>query len=226
VLCRIEQLTRSRILFHNSPTDLSPNAVQHACADSSLDAQAAYPLEHFALGTTGHRNMHDQDEDYTRFEREESAPVDMLAALFEARGWVYEITSDDEITAEFKGSWTSYQIRAIAREEDNALQLLALPDVTVPIEKREAVYTALGLINEQLWIGHFDMWSSNGILLFRHGTLLPPNGLLNVDQAQTIIDVAIDECERFYPVFQFIIWGDKTPEDAIASALVETHGEA
>jgi hypothetical protein len=179
-----------------------------------------------AYTQTGGRKMHDQDEDYTQFEREESAPVDMLAALFEARGWDFEVKGEDEITAEFKGSWTSYQIRAIYREEDNALQLLALPDVSVPTDKREAVYTALGLINEQLWIGHFDMWSSNGILLFRHGSLLPPNGMLNVDQAQTIIDVAIDECERFYPVFQFIIWGDKSPEDAIASALIETHGEA
>jgi hypothetical protein len=170
--------------------------------------------------------MHDQDEDYNQFEREESAPMDMLAALFEARGWSFEHTSEDEVSAEFKGSWTSYQIRAVWREEDNALQLIVLPDVTVPVEKRNDVYKALGLINEQLWIGHFDIWSSNGILLFRHGSLLPPNGLLGVDQAQTIIDVAIDECERFYPVFQFIIWGDKSPEDAIASALVETHGEA
>jgi hypothetical protein len=70
------------------------------------------------------------------------------------------------------------------------------------------------------------MWSANGILLFRHGSLMASNGLLGVDQAQTIIDVAIDECERFYPVFQFIIWGDKSPEDAITSALIDTHGEA
>jgi hypothetical protein len=170
--------------------------------------------------------MRDQDEQIAEFERDESAPVDMLAALFEARGWDFEITSDDEISAEFKGSWTSYQLRAIWREEDNALQMLALPDVNVPPEKFAAIYKALGLINEQLWIGHFDLWSATGILLFRHGTLLPPNGMLSIDQAQTIIDVAIDECERFYPVFQFIIWGDKSPEDAIASALIETHGEA
>ena len=170
--------------------------------------------------------MHDQDEHFGEFERDESAPVDMLAALFEARGWSFELDGDDEITAEYKGSWTSYQIRAIWREEDNALQLIVLPDITVPSDKRDAAYTALGLINEQLWLGHFDMWSANGILLFRLGSLLPPNGLLSVDHAQTIIDVAIDECERFYPVFQFIIWGDKTPEEAIASALIETHGEA
>ncbi len=170
--------------------------------------------------------MRDSEEEFTEFEREETAPLEMLAALFEARGWDFEPVSDEEITAEFKGSWTSYQIRAIWREEDNALQLLVMPDVNVPSDKRDAIYRALGLINEQLWIGHFDLWSSNGLLLFRHGSLLPPNGLLGVDQAQTIIDVALDECERFYPVFQFIIWGGKTPEDALTAALVETHGEA
>jgi hypothetical protein len=170
--------------------------------------------------------MHDADEQYEQFERDESAPVDMLAALFEARGWSFELDGEDEITAEYKGSWASYQLRAIWREEDNALQLIILPDITVPTDKRPIVYTALGLINEQLWLGHFDMWSANGILLFRHGSLMASNGLLGVDQAQTIIDVAIDECERFYPVFQFIIWGDKTPEEAIASAMIETHGEA
>jgi hypothetical protein len=170
--------------------------------------------------------MRDQEEEFTAMEREESAPLDMLAALFEARGWEYDVISDEEVTAEFKGSWTSYQLRAIWREEDNALQLLVFPDVTAPTEKHETIYKALGLINEQLWLGHFDLWSQNGIILFRNGSLLPPNGMLGVDQAQTIIDVALDECERFYPVFQFIIWGEKSPEDALAAALIETHGEA
>ncbi len=170
--------------------------------------------------------MRDQDEEYGVFERDETAPLDMLSALFEARGWDHEIVSDEEVTAEFKGSWTSYQLRSIWREEDNALQLLVMPDVTVPSEKWPEIYKALGLINEQLWLGHFDLWSSNGMLLFRHGILLPPSGMLGIDQAQTIIDVALDECERFYPVFQFIIWGGKSPEDALAAALIETHGEA
>jgi hypothetical protein len=170
--------------------------------------------------------MRNQDEELGEYERDETVPLEMLAALFDARGWDYNMSSDEEVSAEFKGSWTSYQIRAIWREEDNALQLLVIPDVSVPTEKRDDIYTALGLINEQLWLGHFDLWSSNGMLLFRHGSLLPPNGLLGVDQAQTIIDVALDECERFYPVFQFIIWGGKSPQDALAAALIETHGEA
>lgn len=170
--------------------------------------------------------MQDYNDDMAALGRDESPPLDMLCALFEARGWHYTRESDDEISAEYKGSWTSYQLRAVWGEEDGALQIIILPDIAVPAEKRQPVYTALGMINEKIWLGHFDLWASNGLLAFRQATLLASNGLLGVDQAQTLIDVAIDECERFYPVFQFIIWGDKNPEDALKSALVETHGEA
>lgn len=164
--------------------------------------------------------------DLTDMDREESAPIDMLAAVFQARGWSWELTGDDEVAADYKGSWTSYQIRAIWREEDSVLQLLVLPDIVAGSDKHSAIYEALGLINEQMWLGHFDIWSSTGVILFRHAAILPSNRLIEIDQAQTIIDVAIDECERFYPVFQFILWGGKSPREAIASALVDIHGEA
>ena len=91
-----------------------------------------------------------------------------------------------------------------------------------------AIYETLGLINEQLWIGHFEMWASSGMLLFRHAALLDSNAepILSLDQAETLVEAAIDECERFYPVFQFVLWADKTPQEAIAAALIETQGEA
>ena len=160
-------------------------------------------------------------------EREdEAAPVDMLASLFEARGWQYDFVSDEEITAEIQGSWASYQIRAIWRAEDNVLQLLCLPDIRMPDDKRGPVHEALALINEQLWLGHFDVWSNGGVLLYRHGLMLGDEGLLSPSQAQLAIESAIEECDRFYPVFQFILWGDKTPAEALAAALVDAAGEA
>lgn len=157
---------------------------------------------------------------------QEAAPLDMLSALFEARGWDTERESDEEVCAEVKGNWTRYQLRAIWREEDHVLQLLALPDVSVSDDKYASMYETLGLINEQLWLGHFDMWSNNGMLLYRHGLMLPGNGMLELDQAQLLVETALAECDRFYPVFQFILWGDKSPKDALAAALIDTMGEA
>lgn len=156
----------------------------------------------------------------------DAAPVDMLASLFDARGWQYEFVADDEILGEVQGSWASYQLRAIWRAEDNVLQLLCLPDIRVAEDKRQAVFEVMALINEQLWLGHFDIWSNGGVLLYRHGLMLGDDGLLSLSQAQAVIEAAIDECDRFYPAFQFILWGDKSPAEALASALVDAHGEA
>ena len=66
------------------------------------------------------------------------------------------------------------------------------------------------------------------MILFRHAALLDPgsDGTLSIEQAEMLIEAALDECERFYPVFQFVLWGDKTPPEAIQAALVETVGEA
>jgi hypothetical protein len=162
-------------------------------------------------------------------DQEPEAPLDMLESYFSAHGWTYD-RHEDEISATVKGSWTEYELRALWREEDGVLQFLAFPDVKVAEHSRAAVYEAIGLANEQLWLGHFEMWSSSGILLYRHAALIDEiddeEATLSLDAASLLIETAIDECERFYPVFQFVLWGGKTPREAIAAALIETQGEA
>jgi hypothetical protein len=115
------------------------------------------------------------------------------------------------------------------REEDRVLQFLALPDIRVTADKRTAMYETIGLINEQLWLGHFEMWTSSSMVLFRHAALLENqagDAILTLEQAETLIETGIDECERFYPVFQFVLWSDKSPQEAIAAAMIDTQGEA
>ncbi|MDB5737650.1 MAG: hypothetical protein JWO65_1318 [Sphingomonas bacterium] len=161
-------------------------------------------------------------------QREPSAPIDMLESYFEAHGWTSERAGDDEIIATVQGSWTQYELRGVWRPEDRVLQFLAMPDIRVPADKRIAVYETIGLINEQLWLGHFELWAASGLALYRNATLIEGDGesVLSLDHAETLIETAIDECERFYPVFQFVLWSDKSPAEAIAAALIETKGEA
>lgn len=167
----------------------------------------------------------DEDEEDGR---DGGAPIDMLDAYFQAHGWTSERIGDDEITATVQGSWAQYELRGVWRAEDRVLQFLALPDIRVPTDKRAAVYETIGLINEQLWLGHFELWAASGMALYRHASLVETDGdsVLTLESAETLIETAIDECERFYPVFQFVLWGDKTPADAIAAAMIETRGEA
>ncbi len=157
---------------------------------------------------------------------EDAGPVDMLAALFEARGWPHESLSEEEISGEVQGSWSNYQLRAVLRREDNVLQLLCLPDIRVAKPKLTEAHTLLALVNEQMWLGHFDIWSNGSMLVYRHGMMLGDDGLLSLSQAQALIESAVEECDRFYPAFQFMLWGDKSPRDALDGALVDAAGEA
>lgn len=159
-------------------------------------------------------------------EADDLAPVEMLAQLFDARGWPCEFVNDDELCGEIQGSWATYQLRCIWRPEDHVLQLLCLPEIRVPDAKRKSAYELLALVNEQLWLGHFDIWSNGGVLLYRHGLMLGTDGLLSLPMAQLSVENAVSECDRFYPAFQFVLWGDKRPKEALEAALVDAAGEA
>lgn len=159
-------------------------------------------------------------------ERDQSAPIDMIESYFAAHGWSPERSGDDEVVARVPGSWGEYELRAIWRTDDRVLQFLAFPDIRVAAERRSAIYEAIGLINEQLWLGHFELWTSAGVALYRNAAMIEGDGSLSLDHAEAVIETAIDECDRFYPVFQFVLWGGKSPAEAIAAAMIETHGEA
>ncbi|ABC62459.1 hypothetical protein ELI_01835 [Erythrobacter litoralis HTCC2594] len=157
---------------------------------------------------------------------EDAAPLDMLAALFEARDWAIESLTDEEITGEIQGSWAKYQLRGIWRTMDNVLQIVCVPDIRVPSDKRPAAQELLARVNEQMWLGHFDLWSNGGVVIYRHGALLPDDGMLSLNQAQALIESAVEDCDRFYPAFQFVLWGDKSPEAALEASMVDAAGEA
>ncbi len=166
--------------------------------------------------------LHDVDH-----EEEFAAPIDMLESYFAAHGWEHE-RQEEEIVATVKGSWTTYELRAIWREGDGVLQFLALLDIKIANERLSQMYETLALVNEQLWLGHFEIWSSDQTLLFRHAALvnIGEQTGFSLTATESLVESAIEECERFYPVFQFVLWGGKSPRDAIAAAMIETEGEA
>ncbi len=157
---------------------------------------------------------------------EDAAPVEMLAALFAAHGWQFENVGEEEIAGEVPGSWTTYQLRGVWRAEDRVLQLLCMPEIRIAEGKRRAADELIALINEQVWLGHFEIWSQGQVLLYRHGIMLGEEGVLGLGQAQLAVESAIAECDRFYPAFQFVLWGDKKPAEALEAALVDAVGEA
>jgi hypothetical protein len=86
-------------------------------------------------------------------------------------------------------------------------------------------HSLLALVNEKLWLGHFDINSEDGSVVFRHSLLLSEGVGTSAEHLQQLLDIAINECDRFYPAFQSVVWGGKTAQDALAIAMFETIAE-
>jgi hypothetical protein len=146
--------------------------------------------------------------------------------LILANEWPYETLSQSEIIAEVTGHWCDYRMHFAWHEEVSVLQFYILLDMFAPPERQNEVYKLLSIVNEQLLLGNFEVFSEESIPAFRHGLLLQGTGALSAQLLEELIDIAIDACEKFYPAFQFVIWGRKSAEEASSVALIETVGEA
>ena len=153
-------------------------------------------------------------------------PLDLLEEIVGANDWAFDRASIDELAVEISGRWCDYRLYFLWREDLGALHFSCLLESRVPVEKRREVSMLLALLNEKMWLGHFDLSSDDGTPMFRHTLLVRGAGGVSVEQMEDLVEVAMGESERFFPAFQFVIWGGKSAEEAIASSLLDVEGEA
>ncbi|MEL7303649.1 MAG: YbjN domain-containing protein [Pseudomonadota bacterium] len=152
-------------------------------------------------------------------------PVDLIEQMAHRHDWAAERTTDDELTLVIAGTWTDYHVSLNWREDLEALHIASAFDFKVPDYRQGEVYKLLAQINEQLWIGHFDLWATDGLIMFRHG--LPLNGAeVSVRQCEALMKAALEACERYYQAFQFVVWAGKESREALVSSMFETEGQA
>ena len=159
-------------------------------------------------------------------EEQNNNPVDDVERLAAGHEWSFARASDDEVTLLIAGRWADYQVSFTWMPEIEALHLACAFNLRVLDRRRSSVLELAALINEQLWVGHFDVWFNDGIIMFRHALVLP-RGITAADaQCEMLLGTALEACERYYQAFQFVLWAGKSPRDALESIMFETRGEA
>lgn len=157
-------------------------------------------------------------------------PLDMIEEAVFGDEWPCERTADDELLVTVKGNWCDYQIAITWRDDMGTLHLACAFDAGLPKnglgpERTAELYVLAGKINEQLLLGHFDMWQEESSIVFRQGVLVH-GGATGPEQWECLLHIAVETCERYYPAFQFVLWGGKSAQNALDAAMVETVGEA
>ncbi|GLQ06233.1 YbjN domain-containing protein [Sneathiella chinensis] len=159
-------------------------------------------------------------------EFEDSNPLDLVETIISANDWSFERQGSNELTVGVEGSWCQYHLWFSWRADIRAIHFSCAYDVKVPDRKYGQVYELLARVNERLFVGHFDTWREEGLILFRHALLLNENCEVTDGQIANLVEIGMSELEKFYPALQFCLWGGHTPEQAIEAAMLETMGEA
>lgn len=153
-------------------------------------------------------------------------PVDTVERMASTHDWSFARSSEDEVTLVIAGKWTDYQISFTWMGDIEALHLACAFDLKVPERRRTEVLELVTRVNEQLWVGHFDLWANDGLVMFRHALLLTGGIEASGPQCESLLSTALDACERYYQAFQFVMWAGKSARDALDSIMFETMGEA
>jgi hypothetical protein len=153
-------------------------------------------------------------------------PLELIERLATANNWPFERGGDDEITIVAQGKWTDYQVSFTWMDHLEALHIACACELKVPERSQTEVHKLIMMINSQLWVGHFDLWTKDGLLTHRHSLVLAGGVQASGRQCEVLLSSALDACERYYPAFQFVVWAGEGAREAMEAAMFETNGQA
>jgi hypothetical protein len=153
-------------------------------------------------------------------------PVDVVERIAALNSWAFDRADEDEISILVAGVWAHYEVAITWLPDIESLHVSCSFDLKIPARKRAEVGVLVQLINEQMWLGHFDLWSREDIVMFRHAHCLAGGAQASDMQCRTIVNAALAACENYYQAFQFVLWAGRSAREAMDLAMFETQGNA
>jgi hypothetical protein len=153
-------------------------------------------------------------------------PVDIVERVAAHNAWSFDREQRDEISIAVAGQWNDYNVAFTWLPDVEALHLACAFDMKTPAKRRDEVLRLIALANAQMWVGHFDLWTEDGLIIFRHALLLAGGLEASRRQCESMLANAVTACERYYQAFQFVAWSGKSAREALDAAMFETVGTA
>ena len=153
-------------------------------------------------------------------------PIDIVENVIHSKKWTFSRADEHELVAEIASQWCLYRLYFSWSEQIKAINFTVTFDLKFPQNESQSVYELLALINEKLWIGHFDITSKNGIPAYRHTVFEPFMNEMLYEQLEDLVDIAIYECEKYYPAFQLVLFENSQPKEALKLCVFDVLGKA
>ena len=153
-------------------------------------------------------------------------PIDIVETLAEHHAWEFDRVTDDQIAMAVEGQWRTYSLTLAWSAQDETLRLICTFEMEPPEGTIQDLYDVLNRCNDMVWTGAFTYWADQKLMVWRYGLLLSGGQIAGSEQIDQMISQAVMAAERFYPAFQLVSWGGRSPADAMKVAIAEAYGRA
>ena len=153
-------------------------------------------------------------------------PIDIVENIAAYHDWDFDRIGQDQIAMAVEGQWRTYSITLAWSSYDETLRLICTFEMEPPEARLPQLYETLNAVNDQCWAGAFTFWTAQKLMVWRYGLVLSGEQVANPEQIDTLINAAVMSAERYYPAFQLVVWGERSPADAIQVAIAEAYGRA
>lgn len=151
-------------------------------------------------------------------------PLDSVEEILSANNWVFNRMNNDELMVQVTGKTCEYRLFFIWQSDMNAMQFCCQYNLAVAPASMEIAARALMKMNENLWMGHFDIPHDTKIPSFRYTCMM--RGLNGPDLIEDLVDISMAQCERYYGAFHLLSVPGTANDENLTLALMDTAGES
>ena len=134
--------------------------------------------------------------------------------------------SNDEIVIFSKGVWKNYDINFKWDSRQKIIEVSTYFEMSKKNRINKSIYSLISDVNKKANVGFFNYCTELNAILFSYKISIKGQDSISVEQIKNIINIVINECDRFFPVFFVFFYKKQDPIHALDIALLDTVGEA
>ena len=153
-------------------------------------------------------------------------PIDFIEEYVLNDGIEKVRDSSDEIVIFSKGVWKNYDINFKWDSKQKIIEVSTYFEMSKKNRINKSIYSLISDVNKKATVGFFNYCTELNTIFFSYKISFKGQDFISVEQIKNIINIVINECDRFFPVFFVFFYKKQDPIHALDIALLDTVGEA
>ena len=152
-------------------------------------------------------------------------PINLLEEIIISKNWVFDRPIEDEIYIEVPTKYSNLIIQVSWLKNQGKIEIRSFFYIKMDFSNNIEIYKLLNLINNKINYGHFII-SELKYPTFKNSIIVKNHKDIKFELLREVLNFAIIESERFFPVFQLVLWVGKKAEEAILFFDFQTEGKS